>query len=182
MFKIEEYFNNNKSVDNKIYNNNELFEVENNDLFKILVDINLWANNIRIEENSFSRPEQQKFRDLIVKRDKKCIVTGKNIANECQACHIISVKESGTYDINNGLLINSIHHKSFDNNLWCINPETLCVDILTDDEEIVGSIIEYNEKKANLQPNNIMKHYLKKRWNTYIAKKYDYYKQNVLSL
>jgi hypothetical protein len=180
MLKIEEYFNNNKSIDNKIYNNNELFEVENNDLFKILVDINLWANNIRIEEDGYSRPEQKKFRNLIVNRDKKCIVTGKNIANECQACHIISVKERGTYDINNGLLINSIHHKSFDNNLWCINPETLCIDVLIDNEEIVGSIIEYNGQKVNINPNNIMKYYLKKRWEIYITQKYDYYKRNDL--
>lgn len=177
MLKIEEYFNNNKSFDKKIYNKNELFGVENKTVFKILVNINLWINNIKADNDSYLRPEQQQFRDLIVKRDTKCIITGKNIANECQACHIISVKDRGSYDIDNGLLINSIHHKSFDDNLWCINPETLCVDILTTNEQIVGSILEYNEQKANIKPNNIMKHYLKKRWNIYIQQKYNYFSQ-----
>jgi hypothetical protein len=33
------------------------------------------------------------------------------------------------FDIDNGLLLNSILHKLFDNNYWSINPETLRVEI-----------------------------------------------------
>jgi hypothetical protein len=165
--------------DKKIYNKNVSIGIINNELYKILVDINLWSNDIKIKDTCISRQKQQIFRDLIVKRDIRCIITKKFFAKECQACHIISVKENGSYDIDNGLLINSIHHKSFDNNLWCINPYTLCVDILINDEIIVGSIFQYNDTTVNIKPNNIMLHYLKKRWNNYIQHKTDYNKQQL---
>jgi hypothetical protein len=63
--------------------------------------------------------------------------------NECEVCHIVQVKDGGTYDINNRLFINSNHHKTFDKNLWCINPDNLTIDIITDYRKVVGSIIEY---------------------------------------
>lgn len=179
MNKIEEYFDNKKNIFNKdFYNKHKDFNIENNDLFKLAVDINLWANNNTESEEQDIRQEQSQFRNSVLTRDKKCIITGKHIPIECQACHIVPVKDGGSYDINNGLLINSCHHITFDNNLWSINPQTLEIDVVTDDPEIVGSIIEYiNDKDCKkrieslISNNYIMKHYLEKRWKEYILNK-----------
>ena len=108
-----------------------------------------------------------------MERDKKCIVTGENVPKECDACHIVQVKDDENYDVDNGLLINKSMHTLFDEDIWCINPNTLLIDIYSDDEEKVGSIYKYKNKKVNIKPNNIMLNYLKKRWTNYINKKID---------
>ena len=182
MNKIEEYFDDGQNLFNKdFYNKNTDFNIENNDLFKLFVDINLWANNNTESEEQDARQEQPQFSNSVSNRDKKCIITGKHIPRECQACHIIPVKDGGSYDINNGLFINSCHHTTFDDNLWSINPETSEIDVISDDAEIVGSIIEYvnnvdckKRLQALISDNYIMKHYLEKRWNKYILKKIDF--------
>ncbi len=67
------------------------------------------------------RDAQYKFRQNIVLRDKKCLVTGDN-SSICEASHIIPFAESKSYDISNGLLLNACFHKMFDNYLCSINP------------------------------------------------------------
>ena len=86
--------------------NNQHFDIKNDILFKKIVDINIWANNIDIQSQSKKRLNQEKFRNQIVKRDKKCIVTGKNVPKEYDACHIVQIKDDENYDVNNRLLIN----------------------------------------------------------------------------
>jgi len=174
MQKIEKYFNNNE-INNTTYNKNLDFNVPNSYLFNTLVDINMWANDLDFLEEHLERPKQEKFRNLVLSRDKNCIIDSeRHIPDECDACHIIEVKDGGTYDVDNGLLINKNHHKSFDDNKWCINPETFCIDILCDDRNIVGSIIEYKGNKINVEANNIMKLYLRKRWKKYLKYKSSY--------
>lgn len=70
-----------------------------------------------------------------------------------------------------GLLISSNYHITFDKYLWSIEPETLLIDVVSDDSNVVGSIMLYKGKKANIEPNNIMKMYLRKRWNIYLKNK-----------
>jgi hypothetical protein len=174
MNKLEEYFNNTAKFNNELYDKYDEYEYKNKELFKTLVDINLWANDISFKHEEDKRTKQEQFRKEIIARDEKCIVTQKFESIECEACHIIPVEYGGTYDINNGLLINSIHHKTFDKNLWCINPNDLSIDILTDDKKIVGSIFDYKGSIVNIKLNNIMKNYLKKRWEIYIKEKNAY--------
>jgi hypothetical protein len=177
MNKIEEYFDDKQNIFNKdFYNNNIDYNIENKDVFKLLVDINLWANELSFTDNQHTRTKQEKFRKEILERDNICIITKNHGKNECEACHIVSVKDGGTYDTNNGILINLIHHKTFDENLWCINPNNYTIDVLCDDRDIVGSIIEYKNKIIDYKFNNIMKHYLRKRWKLYIEFKNNYNK------
>lgn len=178
MLQIEKYFVDNV-IDNTIYNKNLDFDISNSVLFNTLIDINMWANDLDYLEQKTERPEQGEFRKLVLNRDKNCIIDPERyIPSECDACHIIEVKDGGTYDIDNGLLINKIHHKSFDDNKWSINPETFCIDILCDNKNIVGSIINYKGNKINIKTNNIMKMYLRKRWKTYLDYKMEYSNKN----
>jgi hypothetical protein len=172
MQQIEKYFMNNDDVkiNDDFFKQHENFNVKNKELFKLMVNANLWANDIYYLSETKERLEQLKFRENILKRDKKCIITDI-IPIECQACHIIPISEGGCYDIENGLLINSNHHITFDKYLWSINPDTFLIDVVSTDSNIVGSIALYKGKKVNIQPNNIMKMYLSKRWNIYLKNK-----------
>lgn len=173
MQTIEEYFENNNNniiIDESFYEQYEQFNVKNKELFKIMVNANLWANDIYEINKKKERKEQQKFRENILNRDKKCIVTDI-ISIECEACHIVPVADGGCYDIDNGFLINSNHHITFDKYLWSIDPETSLIDVVSDDSNIVGSIASYKGKKVNIELNNIMEMYLSKRWNVYLKNK-----------
>jgi hypothetical protein len=177
MQQIEEYFNHNILSCKNILMDNKLFEIENENIFELFININTWANDVETTNERHSRENKQNiFSNFIKQRDKRCVITGKYNILECEACHIVPVKMGGSYNIDNGLLINLIHHKTFDDNLWSINPENMCVDILTQDINIVGSIIDYEGKNVNIKPTHLMKHYLTKKWDVYIQLKYDYYK------
>jgi len=175
---IETYFNNNTIIDKTFYSKQTEFKISNNELFKSITDINLWANDIQLKDTKTKRLKQQQFRKLILTRYNKCIITNKYIEKECEACHIIPVEHGGSYDIDNGLLINSCMHITFDDLVWSINPDTLTIDIMCNDEHIVGSILEYNGKLVNITPNNIMKLYLTKRWKLYLDAKTEYNNKN----
>jgi predicted restriction endonuclease len=167
MLEIEEYFNNNlQKIDTNFLLKH--FNCENQCLLKIKIDLNLWANDKMYSEDQSVRTKQEIFRQEILKRDKKCVITEQYNETECEACHILPVKDGGTYDLNNGLLINSNHHKTFDKNLWCINPDTFQIDILVNDKHKVGSIYDYNHKIVNIPKNSTMKLYLEKRWILYM--------------
>ena len=67
----------------------------------------------------------------------------------CEAVNIIPLSNCEDFNIDNGLLLNSILHKLFDKNYWSINPDTLCVEILNFDMNTNGiySILEpYKDK------------------------------------
>ena len=102
----------------------------NKNLIYLLYNYYLKKNNNSIYITSSERnPELQNiYRNAIIKRYNRCIVS--NMDNEiCEASHIIPFAESKSFDINNGLLLNSILHKLFDKYYWSINPKTLCIEI-----------------------------------------------------
>ena len=83
------------------------------------------------------RVGQEDFRqNLITRYGYKCMITNSEIF---EACHIEPYIETNNMSVDNGLLLNSQHHKMFDSYIWSINPETL--------------EIEINDKKAN--PNDL---------------------------
>jgi len=171
MLEIEKYFNDNK-IDDTIYKKNLDFNITNPHIFKILLDINMWANDIECLGEKKKRQKQEEFKELLLKRDIACIIDPEKYKSvDCDACHIVEVKDGGTYDVDNGLLINKINHNAFDANKWPINPDTLCIDILCEDINIVGDIINYKGKKISVEVNNIMKLYLRKRWIKYVEYK-----------
>jgi hypothetical protein len=116
--EIEKYINDN--YDNDDNNYNKLYE-------KL---INLYTSDIEIQEiklilyDKFSykitnknlrdeRDEQEKFRKKLIKLDNTCIISGDD-PEQCQACHIIPVCESESYNTNNGILLNYNFHNMFD--------------------------------------------------------------------
>jgi len=72
---------------------------------------------------------QNLYRDFIIDRFNNCILSDMH-HEVCEAAHIIPFSECENFDIDNGLLLNSILHKLFDKYYWSINPETLRVEIL----------------------------------------------------
>lgn len=61
-----------------------------------------------------SRPQQQKFRKELLTVQPTCILSGVKSPNVLQACHIIPVKNHGSDDINNGIILRSDLHILYD--------------------------------------------------------------------
>jgi ParB/RepB/Spo0J family partition protein len=73
---------------------------------------------------------QNTFREGLINRFNNCIISDMHF-DVCEACHIIPFSEYTSFDMNNGLLLNSVLHKLFDNYEFSINPSSLCVEIST---------------------------------------------------
>jgi ParB/RepB/Spo0J family partition protein len=140
-------------------------------------DLTVYTNKIQniIEKNNNSvfiitntpvrNPELQNiYREAIVKRFNKCIVSGWD--NEvCEAAHIVPFSESKSFDIDNGLLLNSVLHKLFDKHYWSICSDTYCIKIFTPDNknDIYDILKPYENKCLDVlkQYSNISKFLLK---------------------
>lgn len=146
------------------------FEFENKDLFRAAIEYNMYINGLSFYKEEKERNYQKTFSDKIFLRDKKCIVCKKGNNLEFEACHIVPVSEGGDFTESNGILLTRHFHKLYDNYLWSINPDTLIIEVLTNDEKIVGSIISYSGKKVNLIPDYFMKINLKSHWDKFQKK------------
>lgn len=80
-------------------------------------------NNDDILKLKNHRVGQEEFRDGLIKRYKKCIITNDN-ASVCEACHIIPYEICKNYKIDNGLLLTASIHKLFDNYELTIDDKT----------------------------------------------------------
>ncbi len=87
-------------------------------------DPNLSKNQIVIKICK-QRLGQNTFREQIVLRDKKCLITGDNY-EVCEGAHIIPYSESKSFDVSNGILLNRCFHKMFDSYDMSFN-ESNCV-------------------------------------------------------
>lgn len=122
--------------------------------------------NIKLVDDAKVRLNQQEFRkQLINKFNGKCLITGENCEDELEACHIIPVADKESYDIDNGLLLRSNIHKTFDKYLWSINPETLVIEVKGNIN--VGSIIDYNGCKIKLKLNPDLKSNLEAHYKNF---------------
>lgn len=108
-----------------------------------------------------SRIRQNDFRKTIIMRDKKCIITDSH-DSLCEACHIIPYKDSKNYYNSNGILLDRVCHKMFDEYKLSFNGDRV---VLRDD--IINSPgyekYQYNNKKVKIPQEcitNIKKHYL----------------------
>lgn len=163
-----------KSIPTNFPNTHTRYGFESIQDFKIILEVIMWTRNLSwVREVSDRGPEQDIFRKNLIVRDSKCVVTQKNISRECEACHIIPYAEGGDFSIDNGLLISSTLHKLFDDFTWSINPSDYTIDILCDDENVVGSILEYAGKKINVKPNENMTKNLEWHWNKYLEHKFN---------
>jgi len=172
MNKIENFIEsrNNKEIYYSDINNLSI-ELNFNtlDIVKLLLDT--VYTDYAITESKYKRLDQESFRAEVVKHYGKCVITGNCCLRELQACHIIPVKENGSYDLNNGLLLNNAIHQSFDDFMWSINPETLNIETRDD---YCGTIIIYGHNNSTVNIDRYNKELMKN-----IAWHYDKFKNSL---
>jgi predicted restriction endonuclease len=179
------------------YDNKDLFEID----LKFLLD-NIYSE-IKIVESKVKRLNQQEFRSELINKYQKCLITDNDCLNELEACHIFELKDTNTginttnntfanttnnnanatnnnananidiNNINNGLLLCSNLHKTFDKYLWTINPDTLEIEIANYEQNIIGSIYTrfIKNPKVLLDMNKELYNNLKHRYNKFISYK-----------
>lgn len=107
--------------------------------------------NPEIKKLCDERDGQNKFRQQLILRDNKCLITGDN-ENICEACHIIPYSETKSFDIGNGLLLNKCFHTMFDKYLFSINPQNniLVFSQNVIENEYYHNYIKYNNIQVNI--------------------------------
>jgi len=113
--EIEEYINNNNTNDyNKLYEsliNKFKSEIELQEINFMMYDKFLYKFTNKELKNK--RNEQNEFRQKLIDLDGNCVIS-EDDCEQCQACHIIPLCESKSYDVNNGILLNFNLHNMFD--------------------------------------------------------------------
>ncbi len=172
MITLEDYLDkyNNQKISKDIYNKYELFDYYSKDIFVEDLDFLLkHVYDIELVDNKKARLNQKEFRnELIKKYDNKCIISNSDCLTELDACHIIEHAEETNYSVSNGLLLKKNLHASFDNNLWCINPNTLTIEIKKDIN--VGEIKLYENNKINIDIDNDLYLNLLSKYKLFINK------------
>ena len=167
---IEEFLDKNKTIYKNIYDDYEKFNFLSREAF--IIDLNFLLKNIYTDnifvENSKVRLSQTEFREQLINKYKNCIISNNDCLDELEACHIIEVKNNGDYNINNGLLLSRNLHVTFDKNLWCINPDTLYIEVAPAHNK--GSINKYINTKINLDMNDELYNNLLEKYNNYKGK------------
>ena len=71
-----------------------------------------------------SRPEQARFRAKLIKTYKKCAISGCEVKEVLEACHIRSHEVGGPAIPSNGVLLRRDLHRLFDLGLVALDPKT----------------------------------------------------------
>ena len=116
------------------------------------------------------RNDSDIFRDGLIERYKKCIIT-EHDKLICDAAHIIPYNECATNninvsDINNGLLLDKNLHHLFDAYFWSINYETSRIEIIKNNLNL--PINKYNNKYIHLNKKTLEK--LKHHYERFLLK------------
>ena len=109
---------------------------------------------------------------ILDRYNKKCILSSYD-DNSCNVISIIPITNITLFDINNGLLLNCILSKLFEKQFWSINPETLCVEIINNDNNTISKstydyLCNYNKQYISILKNypNTVK-YMKEHYNKF---------------
>jgi hypothetical protein len=145
----------NQTISDRIYEQHELFGYEYQDEFMLDLDFmckNIYCVDIVADKKHNIRPirlGQSEFRQqLLAIYNNKCIVTQANCDIELEAAHIRPYSENHNYDINNGLILKSNIHKTFDAYYWTIQPDTQ--QIIIQPNHNVGEILDYHLVKLDI--------------------------------
>jgi predicted restriction endonuclease len=134
---------------------NKLSEYEKHDL-QLIQEI---EDEYKLQK---TRDNQTLFRNKLIEKFKnKCIISN-SIEIECDSAHIIPVQNYGNYEINNGLLLCTNLHRTFDMFLWSINPITFEIQISKKHDSGTIKIYDKNcliNKLDKSYENNLMWHY-----------------------
>ena len=165
--KLEEYLDsiNDNYVDISLLDNYNEYGYESYNDFKIVIEF-LFQNiyNLSFLEKGKKRMGQEDFRNIIKEKYKRCIITD-SIDEECDAAHIVEQHNGGTYDTDNGLLLNSAIHKTFDKYYWTINPDTMIIMVKNNHR---GTIKKYEGIQVNLNMNPKLYKNLTTRYNLFL--------------
>lgn len=113
------------------------------------------------------RTHQDVFREKLIERYGVCVIS-KNNEKRCDACHIIPFSECeniDSYNVNNGILMDSGIHKLYDAYLLSIHPETLRVVIKNKTLKEDPNIAIYNGVKTSVSDKSIK--YLRMHYNIF---------------
>jgi hypothetical protein len=163
MYTIESILdkNINNTINLSIFNDYKKFGYDSKEFLNI--DLQFLSNlyNVILTEPSKVRLDQKEFRMELLKKYGKCIVSGNTCIDELEACHLVEVKDDGTYDLSNGILLEANLHKTFDKYIWCINPDSKMIEvkngtnssinkyknkIIEIDDDIIDNLIKRHEK------------------------------------
>jgi hypothetical protein len=147
------------------------FGYDNDDEMDLDLDFlleTIFKDHKRINGKSQIRLSQASFRESLLKKYGKCVITETNCFDELEAAHIIPYKDDRyNFFINNGLLLKSNIHKTFDKYKWTINPTTFIIEVKNNTD--VGEIKKYEGTKVNLDFNDyLLINNLKKRYQDYL--------------
>ena len=172
MDKLDDYlFNLNKNyiIKSDLLDRYQEFDYEDEDYMELDLDLLLAVKHkhIKISETKDERKDQKKFRKELLKMYPKCIVTDNDCETELDAAHIRPYSEGGGFNLENGLILNTNIHRTFDKYLWSINPDTLIIECKNNYN--IGSIEKYKNKKINinLNLNKTIKKNLKYHYNIF---------------
>lgn len=159
--------NNNYIIKSDLLKRYNEFDYEDEDDMELDLDLLLSVKykHITPSETKEERRDQKKFRKKLLELYPECIITGNNCETELDAAHIIPHSEGGDYSINNGLILNTNIHRTYDKYLWSINPETLKIECKNNYN--TGSIEKYKDKKINIKLNNVIKRNLEYHYNIF---------------
>ncbi len=124
-------------------------------------------NNISIDNPRFG---QKSFRENLINKYGKCVISGCKSSKEIQAAHIIPhCEDRKNFFISNGLLLKSNLHTTFDSYYWTINPDSFIIEINKNiyiDE--LGEIQYYEGRMVNLEKNDkLLYNNLQKRYQDF---------------
>ena len=170
--ELSEFVNKYNIEDKKILYD---FIIKTKQYEKELVDLvmcNLYDYVNKPTEIKDKRDKQTLFRNDLVNKYKRCIISNYNELT-CQACHIIPYCDSDDsmqYNLDNGILLNSELHILFDKYLWSINSDQIVKfsDIILNNIEF-ERFHQYHNKKLNILNTNTLNN-LEKHYNIFIIK------------
>ena len=148
MLNIESILNNYTKINLSIFDNYTNYGYTSKE--SLYTDLNFLVNNIYhtilINPNTI-RLSQDEFRNTLLNKYTKCIISNNNYFDELEACHIVELHNGGDYLINNGIILEANLHKTFNKYLWCINPYTKLIEVK---DNHYSSINNYINKKINV--------------------------------
>lgn len=122
MNALENYLDNiNGSIINNELNYKD-FNFDDEEEFNLV--LNYLINNcydIKIKSFRNDRIEQDKFRQKLLNKYEKCVVSNDKCLPQLEAAHIIPFNNENNFDIYNGLLLTRNLHVTFDQNYWSID-------------------------------------------------------------
>lgn len=115
-----------------------------------------------------SRPHQSRFAFNVMRRyGASCAVCDLSVMTVVEAAHLRPKSKSGSDDERNGLPLCSNHHRMFDAHLWCVQPETLNVVVMSSFTHELLGITRRDIKHLRARPHGDA---LKDAWKSWSVK------------